>query len=299
MGNQPGSGRTNVINQKANRQWQSFEKLKKDVKKANSYACFIKLNTLQFKLLVKNNVSKELLPVVWRFGDNVKVQVIVNGGVPNHSNNNNSNSTNNNNKTNMLNNNNKKKSLTTTNNNEDDGVNTNATTTTTTTTTTSNENDGIHKNIDDLNTDTSLRRKPCDVLVSVATFYKIFVLLLEVVDIPFGLDKKRSSGGGEDEIINNSSNNNIKEEDEDYDKECIICMENDIEIVLQCSHAFCKACYTQWKERNKECPYCRSTVMPDVNSEDIWTIDETDCLEELNKRLIDLEVIIMGFLFTT
>ena len=82
MGNQPGSGRTNVINQKANRQWQSFEKLKKDVKKANSYACFIKLNTLQFKLLVKNNVSKELLPVVWRFGDNVKVQVIVNGGVP-------------------------------------------------------------------------------------------------------------------------------------------------------------------------------------------------------------------------
>ena len=36
MGNQPGSGRTNVINQKANRQWQSLEKLKNDVKKANS-----------------------------------------------------------------------------------------------------------------------------------------------------------------------------------------------------------------------------------------------------------------------
>ena len=72
--------------------------------------------------------------------------------------------------------------------------------------------------------------------------------------------------------------------------------DNDIEIVLQCSHAFCKDCYRKWKERNDACPYCRSTNMPDINSEDIWTIEETDCLEELNKRLVDLETMIMGLL---
>ena len=79
---------------------------------------------------------------------------------------------------------------------------------------------------------------------------------------------------------------------EELDRECIICMENDIEIVLQCSHAFCKGCYIQWQEMNKECPYCRSPIMPDVNSEDIWTIEETDCSGELKKRLFDLEGII-------
>ena len=262
----------NSIDRRAARQYQTFEKLKEDIKKANSYATFIKVNTLQFKLLAKNDIAVELLHLAWRFGDNVKVQVVVNGGVyrPLKSN-----------RYSVGNNNNmdiNKKEMAVSSNHTDKKsippVNKLGTT-----------------NSSDSNNNMSTLPKPaksCDVLIPISTFYKIFVILLEVVDIPFGLDKKRSNGENEEVLTN--------VEDDDYDKECIICMENNIEIVLQCSHAFCKKCYTDWKKRNNECPYCRSTVMPDVDSEDIWTIDETDCLEELNKRLIDLEVILMGLL---
>ena len=41
----------------------------------------VKINSLTFKLLVKKGIAKEILPLVWRFGDNVKVQAIVNGSV--------------------------------------------------------------------------------------------------------------------------------------------------------------------------------------------------------------------------
>ena len=257
---QSGIGNRNSVGGKAMREWQTFDKLKADVKRANSYACCLKSNTLSFRLLVKRGIAKELIPVVWRFAGNTKVQVTVNGGrirsagdarefdnsTPNSSDRKNNNN----------------RSVT-----QGDIAGSGGTT------------------------------RPCDIIVPLSTFYKIFVLLLEVVDIPFGLDKKQSSKGSEakatdEEVALAKSQGEV----EDYDKECVICMENDIEIVLQCSHAFCKDCYMKWKERNDACPYCRSTNMPDINSEDIWTIEETDCLEELNKRLVDLETMIIGLL---
>ena len=39
----------------------------------------MKSNTLSFRLLVKRGIAKELIPVVWRFVGNTKVQVTVNG----------------------------------------------------------------------------------------------------------------------------------------------------------------------------------------------------------------------------
>lgn len=257
------------------REWQTFDKLKADVKRANSYACCMKSNTLSFRLLVKRGIAKELIPVVWRFAGNTKVQVTVNGGRVRSAG-----------AANLLDNSNtiqgREGAITTvlsSNSGRNDNNNRAVT---------QGGNVGLSRNV-----------RPCNIIVPLSTFYKIFVLLLEVVDIPFGLDKKQSSRGSEEAEATEEKTAKAKsqhEEVEDYDKECIICMEKDIEIVLQCSHAFCKDCYIKWKERNDACPYCRSKNMPDINSEDIWTIEETDCLEELNKRLVDLETMIMGLL---
>ena len=270
-----GIGNRNSVRGKAMREWQTFDKLKADVKRANSYACCMKSNTLSFRLLVKRGIAKELIPVVWRFAGNTKVQVTVNGGRVRSAG-----------AANLLDNSNtiqgREGAITTvlsSNSGRNDNNNRAVT---------QGGNVGLSRNV-----------RPCDIVVPLSTFYKIFVLLLEVVDIPFGLDKKQSSKGNEEAEATEEKTakaKSQKDEVEDYDKECIICMENDIEIVLQCSHAFCKDCYRKWKERNDACPYCRSTNMPDINSEDIWTIEETDCLEELNKRLVDLETMIMGLL---
>ena len=272
-----GIGNRNSVRGKAMREWQTFDKLKADVKRANSYACCMKSNTLSFRLLVKRGIAKELIPVVWRFADNTKVQVTVNGGRVRPA--------------------------------RVAGVLDNSITiqggegaikTVLSSNSDRNNNNNNNRAVTQGGTvDLGRNARPCEIIVPISTFYKIFVLLLEVVDIPFGLDKKQSSKGNEEAEATEEKTakaKSQKDEVEDYDKECIICMENDIEIVLQCSHAFCKDCYRKWKERNDACPYCRSTNMPDINSEDIWTIEETDCLEELNKRLVDLETMIMGLL---
>lgn len=38
---------------------------------------------------------------------------------------------------------------------------------------------------------------------------------------------------------------------------CCICLENRIECVLSCFHAYCRDCIDDWKTRDPTCPLCR------------------------------------------
>jgi hypothetical protein len=44
------------------------------------------------------------------------------------------------------------------------------------------------------------------------------------------------------------------------DKECLICMERQSDIVLSCTHAFCTSCLNMWKSKNLNCPMCRTPL---------------------------------------
>jgi hypothetical protein len=41
---------------------------------------------------------------------------------------------------------------------------------------------------------------------------------------------------------------------------CSICMDEDVEIVTACAHAFCEACHLRWLSMSRECPLCRETL---------------------------------------
>jgi hypothetical protein len=41
------------------------------------------------------------------------------------------------------------------------------------------------------------------------------------------------------------------------DSECPICMDTKTEVVLECTHAFCRRCLNQWRQKSPECPLCR------------------------------------------
>ena len=44
------------------------------------------------------------------------------------------------------------------------------------------------------------------------------------------------------------------------DKECQICMFENIQNVLPCAHAFCNGCINDWLKKSDKCPMCRETV---------------------------------------
>lgn len=54
----------------------------------------------------------------------------------------------------------------------------------------------------------------------------------------------------------------INEEDIDnIEDECSICLcEKVNEIILNCSHSFCKDCISAWEKTNSSCPLCRKKI---------------------------------------
>lgn len=47
----------------------------------------------------------------------------------------------------------------------------------------------------------------------------------------------------------------------DDDRECKICMENSIEVILKCNHVFCQKCFDDWQVKNDTCAMCRQPLM--------------------------------------
>lgn len=69
------------------------------------------------------------------------------------------------------------------------------------------------------------------------------------------------------------------------DLECLICMDNQIDVSLPCAHSFCSKCINMWHDTNKTCPICRDVV---EKPEDCWEFTELPDLEEINQKLISL-----------
>lgn len=66
---------------------------------------------------------------------------------------------------------------------------------------------------------------------------------------------------------------------------CSICVEREMEVVLQCMHAFCKSCINEWtfKFKKTSCPICRATA--DSTSPETWVF-ESGLLDESMRGVV-------------
>jgi hypothetical protein len=70
----------------------------------------------------------------------------------------------------------------------------------------------------------------------------------------------------------NKKKNHGEDDEVTMDKECPICMDRPVDVVLSCTHAFCRVCQTEWLvgEGRGTCPLCRSKE----NERDDWVLNE-------------------------
>jgi hypothetical protein len=57
------------------------------------------------------------------------------------------------------------------------------------------------------------------------------------------------------------------------EEECCICLDNPVNLVLDCSHGFCEDCISDWQKQQKSCPVCRYQSS-EAGSPDAWIIAE-------------------------
>eukprot|EP00163_Fabomonas_tropica_P029563 TRINITY_DN6370_c0_g1_i2.p1 TRINITY_DN6370_c0_g1~~TRINITY_DN6370_c0_g1_i2.p1 ORF type:complete len:108 (+),score=5.56 TRINITY_DN6370_c0_g1_i2:184-507(+) len=68
--------------------------------------------------------------------------------------------------------------------------------------------------------------------------------------------------------------------------ECVICMLNPVDIVLDCAHAYCSECIDKWNGRGADtCPICRQESLM---SDDRWVLAEAPDHHEITKTLFSL-----------
>jgi hypothetical protein len=54
---------------------------------------------------------------------------------------------------------------------------------------------------------------------------------------------------------------------------CCICIRNQINVILNCSHGFCEECIGDWQKQQNSCPVCRAQSQMNCSPE-AWVIAE-------------------------
>jgi ankyrin repeat protein len=49
-------------------------------------------------------------------------------------------------------------------------------------------------------------------------------------------------------------------EDINKDQECLICLEDKVDLTTNCHHKYCSTCIIKWCVKNKTCPYCLQNI---------------------------------------
>jgi hypothetical protein len=58
------------------------------------------------------------------------------------------------------------------------------------------------------------------------------------------------------------------------ENECTICMEQQVDVVLNCSHGFCQKCISDWQREHQSCPVCRAQLLVEGVDRDLWVLTE-------------------------
>ena len=75
----------------------------------------------------------------------------------------------------------------------------------------------------------------------------------------------QSNGSISPTFITKVKANNIKSYRYSMTKECIICFEEDVDVViLPCQHELCPCCHARIVKLNNKCPFCQAMVQPQL-----------------------------------
>jgi hypothetical protein len=94
---------------------------------------------------------------------------------------------------------------------------------------------------------------------SLDVFYHALKPMIQQLAVDYATER---GGGGE---VSTSSRTAVDERDDvdrEDDEECSICMDNKLQVVVNCGHAFCEECHTRWLRVSMSCPICRETLPP-------------------------------------
>eukprot|EP00003_Mantamonas_plastica_P004983 TRINITY_DN13999_c0_g1_i1.p2 TRINITY_DN13999_c0_g1~~TRINITY_DN13999_c0_g1_i1.p2 ORF type:complete len:173 (+),score=58.43 TRINITY_DN13999_c0_g1_i1:538-1056(+) len=118
-------------------------------------------------------------------------------------------------------------------------------------------------------------------LLDVKQFYAVFLQMKSAFDKVDAkkMMKKMGSSSLVEGVLSSSSTNGEGElnrqgsgflslPEDESEEMCIVCMENNPEVVLSCAHSYCKSCIDEWKERSNTCPMCRAVA----DQEDEWDL---------------------------
>ena len=93
-------------------------------------------------------------------------------------------------------------------------------------------------------------------------FYTFFKCLQDVHREASALNKVGGGDGGSDQGTAAE-----QRQDSVDDTECALCMENKVDVVTTCAHAFCNICLSDWTSQNPDadatCPVCRGILKRD------------------------------------
>ncbi len=116
-------------------------------------------------------------------------------------------------------------------------------------------------------------------VLTLTEFYTLFLYFCDNISSIQGafdrLHKLRTTGNANDSSSNADSDAN----------ECGICLSNQVEVVLECGHAFCRADITEWIQKDRSCPICRSSADvndPDFEVWDLLAVSEQELEEQIH-----------------
>jgi hypothetical protein len=130
-----------------------------------------------------------------------------------------------------------------------------------------------------------LTRRPISVIFDMIGSYKLLIAYKPLYE-ESGIDKYRMKVVSSSDITRLNTMlleiNNLYVSNMDTNQtlhivdDCLVCMDNKVEIVLPCLHSFCQQCYDDWKSVNPTCPFCRVDMTSSNENWQLETVDETD-----------------------
>jgi hypothetical protein len=103
---------------------------------------------------------------------------------------------------------------------------------------------------------------------SLEGFYSALAPMIQQLAVDADSERRaanRATSSSATATSSNADGNDAEEEDDS--EECSICMDNKLEVVVNCGHAFCEECHARWCRVSMTCPICRQILPRELDDE--------------------------------
>ena len=103
---------------------------------------------------------------------------------------------------------------------------------------------------------------------SLEGFYSALAPMIQQLAVDADAERRAANRATSSSATAASSNaDGNDDEEEDDSEECSICMDNKLEVVVNCGHAFCEECHARWCRVSMTCPICRQILPRELEDE--------------------------------